>query len=298
MQRVGELAALGAATCWAVSPLAFGAAGRRAGSLPVNLLRLWFALPLLTLLCWATRGQPLPLDAGSHERLWLGVSGLVGFAFGDLCLFRAYVLVGPRRATVVMSTAPVWTALGAWLLGGERLTALETAGMLAVVFGVGLAVLDRQPRTALPAPVADRPATGLLLALGGAIGQAGGLVLAKRGLAAYPFLPATQIRLLAGALAFALLFTVTRQWGRVVAALRDRRVLGLSIVGTVIGPVTGVSLSLLAVQEIPAGVAASLMATTPVLILPLVALLGQERIGWRAVAGALLAVLGTVGLFS
>ena len=298
MERVGELAALGAATCWALSPLAFGAAGRRIGSLPVNLLRLWIALPLLAAASWAVRGRALPLDAGAQEWLWLGASGLVGFAFGDLCLFRAYVVLGPRRSTVVMSTVPVWTALGAWLFRGELLSTAETAGMLAVVLGVGLAVLDRRPAAAGLERETRHPPTGLLLALGGAIGQAGGLVLAKPGLEAYPFLPATQIRVLAGALAFAVLFTVTRQWRRVAAGVADRRALGLTATGAVIGPVTGVSLSLLAVQEIPAGVAASLMATTPVLILPLVALLGQERIGWRGVAGALLAVAGAIALFS
>ncbi|HSM50413.1 MAG TPA: DMT family transporter [Thermoanaerobaculia bacterium] len=297
MQRIGELAALGAATCWALSPLAFGAAGRRIGSLPVNLLRLWIALPLLAAASWAVRGRALPLDAGVEAWLWLGASGLVGFAFGDLCLFRAYVVLGPRRSTVVMSTVPVWTALGAWLFGGELLSAAEVAGMMAVVLGVGLAVLDRRPAAAGLERGARNPPTGLLLALGGAVGQAGGLVLAKRGLESYPFLPATQIRVLAGAVAFALLFTVTRQWRRVAAGIRDRRALGLTAAGAVVGPVAGVSLSLLAIQAIPAGVAASLMATTPVLILPLVALLGQERIGWRGAAGALLAVAGAVALF-
>ncbi|MCZ7651376.1 MAG: DMT family transporter [Thermoanaerobaculia bacterium] len=297
MLRIGELAALGAATCWALSPLAFGAAGRRIGSLPVNLLRLWMALPLLAAAAWLSRGRALPLDAGADEWLWLGASGLVGFAFGDLCLFRAYVVLGPRRSTVVMSTVPVWTALGAWLFRGELLSAAETAGMLAVVLGVGLAVLDRRPAPVGLERKARHPSAGLLLALGGAIGQAGGLVLAKRGLESYGFLPATQIRVLAGALAFALLFTVTRQWPRVVAGVRDRRALGLTAAGAVIGPVTGVSLSLLAIQAIPAGVAASLMATTPVLILPLVALSGEERVGWRGAVGALVAVAGAVALF-
>ncbi|HJL49113.1 MAG TPA: EamA family transporter, partial [Polyangiaceae bacterium LLY-WYZ-15_(1-7)] len=95
MERIGELAALATAFCWVGSALFFAAAGERVGSLVVNLVRLVFAIVFLAALTTLTRGQPLPLDASAHAWAWLALSGLVGFAFGDLCLFRAFIDLGP-----------------------------------------------------------------------------------------------------------------------------------------------------------------------------------------------------------
>ncbi|HSN55647.1 MAG TPA: DMT family transporter, partial [Candidatus Sulfomarinibacteraceae bacterium] len=81
--HAGELAALATACCWTVTGLAFQAAGRRVGSLPVNLIRLVMAVFLLGGFTWATRGMPLPMDAPRHAWLWLSLSGLVGFTIGD-----------------------------------------------------------------------------------------------------------------------------------------------------------------------------------------------------------------------
>lgn len=92
--HLGELAALTAALCWSLNSLAFEAAGRRVGSLAVNYLRIFVAFPLLTLTAWLTRGLALPLDAPPQAWLWLSISGLVGFVFGDIFLFSG--LCGDR----------------------------------------------------------------------------------------------------------------------------------------------------------------------------------------------------------
>ena len=73
---LGQLAALGTASCWAVSALAFAAAGRRMGVLPLNLIRLVMAFVFLSLATWALRGLPLPVDATPRAWGWLAVSGL------------------------------------------------------------------------------------------------------------------------------------------------------------------------------------------------------------------------------
>src|SRR6185295_3377061 len=132
---------------------------------------------------------------------------------------------------------------------------------------------------------------------GGALGQAGGLVLSKLGMGSYDAVAATQVRVLAGILGYAVLFVGLRWWPRVGEALRDRRALGLAAIGAFFGPFLGVSLSLFAVRRIEAGVAASIMALTPVLIIPLVVLGRRERVGFGGVAGALVAVSGVALLF-
>ncbi|MEO0322932.1 MAG: DMT family transporter [Myxococcota bacterium] len=296
---VGESAALGTALCWVLSALLFGAAGRRVGSLPVNVIRLVLAIALLTVVTTWTRGQPVPTDASAEAWAWLSLSGVIGLAFGDLCLFRAFVDAGARLSTLVMAFTPAVAALTGFVWLGEALGPADLAGMGLTLLGILVAVASRPaPRAAdAPAPAPGALRRGLALAALGAVGQGVGLVVGKKGMGDYDPVAATQIRLYAGLLAFALLFTATRQWGRVRAALRDAQAMRLVSAGSVAGPALGVTLSLVAIQHTSTGVAATIMATSPVLILPFAVLVEKERIGAPAVLGALLASTGVGLLF-
>lgn len=295
----GQLAALGAASCWAFSALAFETAGRRIGALTLNLVRLVIAFGFLCVGAWIARGVPLPVDASPHAWLWLTVSGLVGFVFGDLCLFRAFLLIGSRLSMLLMSLAPVLTAVIGWLVLGETLTARDFVGMTLTVTGIAWAVLERKrPASIEGSPLPHRtPWAGIALGFGGALGQAGGLVLSKLGMGSYHAFAATQIRVIAGMAGYVALYFVLRWWPRVWPALRDRKALGFASVGAFFGPFLGVTLSLIAVRHTVAGVAASIMALTPVLIIPLVFLLRRERAGVGGVLGAIVAVAGVAILF-
>jgi drug/metabolite transporter (DMT)-like permease len=291
----GELAALGTACCWTVTALAFESAGRRIGSLPVNLLRLAIGFLFLTAFGALVHGRPLPVDASPRAWIWLSASGLAGFTFGDLCLFRALVVVGARLAILLMGLVPPMTALIGWLVLGERLAPLDWLGMALTLGGVAWVVLERRADPAgRPARV---PRSGILLGIGGALGQAVGLVLSKLGMASYDAFAATQIRVIAGFAGFALVFALLGWWPRVRAALRDRGAMARVGLGAFFGPFLGVSLSLVAVQHTAAGVASTIMAIQPVLILVPAALFMHERISPRAVAGAALAVGGSALLF-
>jgi drug/metabolite transporter (DMT)-like permease len=291
----GELAALGTACCWTVGALAFEAAGRRVGSLSLNLLRLLMAFVPLTLVGLIFHGRALPLDAGGHVWFWLTLSGFVGFTFGDLCLFRAFVVVGARTTTLIsMSTAPVLAALIGWGALHDRLTALDCVGMAVTLAGVAWVVLER--RGGDGGDHAHRR-SGILLAIGAGVGQGVGLVLGKHGMGSYDAFGATQIRVLAGAVGFALLFIPIHWWPRVRMAMRDRPALARMALGAFFGPFLGVSLSLLAVQHTATGVAATIMALVPVFIIVPAMLIFHERVGPRAFLGAFVAVAGVALLF-
>lgn len=291
----GQLAALGAAASWAVTAIVIEGGARRIGSLTVNLVRLVFGFAFLCLAAWTVRGIPLPLDATAHNWAWLGISGLIGFTFGDLCLYRAYLVLGPRLSSLMMALVPPITALIGWAALGETLTRRDLLGMTLTVVGIGWAILERGKGTESgPLSVS---LGGVALGFGGALGQAVGLILSKIGMAGYPTLAANQVRVLSGAVGYALLFFVLKWWPNVRSGLRDRKAVGLCALGAVFGPFLGVSLSLIAVRETVAGVAASIMALTPILIIPLVIVLRKERVGIGGIAGALVAVTGVALLF-
>lgn len=203
------------------------------------------------------------------------------------------MLLGARLSLLVMAVVPLLTALAGWAFLGEHIAPPDLAGMALTVAGVAWVVSERAPEGG---PRAHLPLAGVLLAIGGAVGQAANLVISKHGMGRYDPFAATHIRVLAGGLGFAVLFTALRWWPRAREALRDRRAMAATSLGALLGPVVGVGLSLLAVQHTSTGVAATIMALPPVLILPVVRLRG-ERVTPRAVAGALVAVSGTALLF-
>ncbi len=290
----GELAALGTALCWTFTSVWFTAASRRAGALPINFLRMPIALALLVVWCTITRGVPLPTDADASTWGWLTASALCGFAFGDLCLFRAFVLIGPRLGSLVMATAPPMAAILGALVLDESLTVRQLGGVALTLSGVMLAIATRRAPAGREHTGRAVLVQGVVLALGGALGQAAGLVLAKRGMGEYDAFASTQIRVIVGGLAFAIVCSVLRRWASVGAALRDRAALIPCLLGGAFGPFLGVGLSLYAAQHTASGVAASLMATQPLLVIPLVAFSERERIARGAVVGAAIAVAGVV----
>jgi drug/metabolite transporter (DMT)-like permease len=307
---VGEIAALCTAFCWAGSSLSFTAAGKRIGSVPLNLIRLVMAMAMLSVFVWIFRGRLLPTDASGHNWLWLSLSGLAGFTFGDLFLFRALVLLEARLTMLVMALCPPMAALIAWAAIGEALGPWSWLGIAMTVAGVAWVVTERHDESSssvvaqrgIVAPrvrhVRPRVAPlGLAFALLGALGQAGGLVLSKIGIGGYDAAAATQIRIIAGIAGFVVIFTVLRWWPRVAAAVKHRGGMGLAALGAALGPFIGVTLSLVAVSNAQTGVAATIMAISPIILIPASAIIHKERITWRAVSGAVLAIGGVAMLF-
>jgi drug/metabolite transporter (DMT)-like permease len=106
------------------------------------------------------------------------------------------------------------------------------------------------------------------------------------------------IRMLAAMVVFWLMTFAQRQGRETVEAVRrDRSALKLIAVGAFIGPVLGVSASLLAVQHAEIGVASTLMALPPIFLLPISYFAFGERFGWQTVAGTLVAMAGVALLF-
>ena len=291
----GELAALLTAFFWTVTALAFEAAGRRVGSLSVNLIRLCLGLVFLTIFAMIFRGSALPLDASQHQWFWLSVSGVVGLTLGDFFLFRAFIILGSRISMLIMAFVPPLTALIGWIVMGESLTPMNYLGMTLVVGGISLVVLEKSPNQ--KQVKFSRPLKGILAALGGALGQAVGLVLSKYGMGDYDAFLATQIRVIAGLAGFIVIISLAGRWRRIGSALKDGRAMANMSLGAMFGPFLGVSFSLIAVQYTAAGVAATIMSIIPVLIIVPSVVLFKEKVTAKEIAGSCIAVVGVAVLF-
>jgi drug/metabolite transporter (DMT)-like permease len=292
----GEFAALGTAVCWAAGSNFFAAAGQRMGSVVLNRLRISVAAVLLCTALLVVRGSPWPVWATSWQVALLAASGLVGFVFGDNYYFRSLVILGPGRAALVTSTAPVFTLLFAWPLLGERPGPLVLLGMALTLGGIAWVIWEREHP--MQAHVEGSIFVGVLAGVLAAVGQAGGYVLSKMALRSdLDPLSATVIRIVAAAVGIWLLAAFQRDVGRTLGALRDRRASAFMVGGAFFGPFMGVTLSLAALKYIEAGVAASITAIYPVLTLVLSSRFHGERLTLRTLAGALVAVAGVVVLF-
>lgn len=294
-QYYGELAALCTAIFWTITALAFERATLRVGSLSLNIIRLLMGFTFLTIFTWILRGVPLPVDATGFQWFWLAVSGLIGFVFGDLFLFKSYSLIGSRLAMLIMTLAPPIAAVAGWLLMGEVLSQLSILGMMLTMTGIALAIFNRD-RSTRKVGFKFSP-KGLLFAFLGASGQGIGLVFSKYGMQDFDPFAATQIRLVAGIAGFTILITFMRRWGRVLSATRNRQGMGYSALGSFFGPFLGVSFSLLAVKYTVTGVAATIMAIVPVLIIPPAILIYREKVNPLEIVGACISIAGVSLLF-
>ncbi len=290
----GEFAALGTAALWAIGSLLFTFAARRIGTFTLNLVRITLAFLILAAFLTLTRGTAW-IPAPGDGLVLLALSGWIGLTLGDWALFGAMVSLGPRLATLLMTLAPPLAAVLAVPLLGERLGGLAVLGMGITLAGVVWVVLERTSGTPLPRGHRIR---GVVLGFLGASGQAVGLVLSKIGMGdGIDPLAATAIRMAAAMLGVWLIALVARRRVRLADLWRERGAQIATVGAVVVGPVMGVWLSLIAVLHTQAGIAATLMALTPVLVLPLVRGVHGEPVSSRAVLGALVAVGGVALLF-
>ncbi len=296
MNYIGEIAALATSLAFSFGSTFLTLGGRRVGSMVLNRTRLLLAILFLGVTHWATLGIPLPFQAEPRRWLWLGLSGIVGLVLGDIFLLQAFVWIGPRLSMLMMSLAPIFAAFLAWIFLGERMVWGQIVGVVFTVTGVAWVVLERNGNKKVANPHFAR---GILYGLGGAIGQAAGLVLAKNGLGGdFSPISANLIRMITAALVLWVITLIQHQVKATVLTLhRNRRGMLHILLGSFFGPFLGVSLSMLAIQHAEMGVASTLMALPPVFLLPISYVVFKERYGWGAILGTFVATAGVAVLF-
>jgi len=301
---IGETAAVCTSVLWTVTSIFFASASRKIGALSVNAYRIVVAVILLGSTHFIAFGTFEP-SANNAQWFYMALSGIIGLALGDFGYFSSLALIGPRKGVLLMSMAPIFSALSAYLVLGEVLDLWAIIGIVVTLSGVSVAILEREDENA-DAPLPKRQKRlGVLFGLGGSLGQGIGLVISKYGMIAVaddpsaPLNPlsATLIRMLAAAFSIWLFVIVAGRLSRVIQSSKDGKAITRTLGGAATGPFLGVWLSMVAVTYTVAGVAATLMSLMPVMIIPVVWMIYKQRTSWRGILGAGIAVIGVAILF-
>lgn len=294
MPYLGELSALLTAFLWSGTSFAFTAAAVRIGSLQLNINRMILASVFLyaTILIGG-----LDLTLSLNQIIYLVISGVIGLAIGDSFLFKAFQKIGARVSMLLMSSSPAISSVLAYFFLDEDLSLFALIGISVTIFGIGLVVLERSE---VPNAKYKIDKIGIVYGLLGALGQAAGLIFAKFAFeeSEVSKVVATFVRIISSVLIMLFAALLTRRYKNPVRLYKEEpRALSATIVGTILGPYLGITFSLVAIAYTKVGIAATLMSTMPIIMLPYVRFVYKERLSWRAIVGAFIAVAGVTILF-
>lgn len=294
---VGHAAALATTALWSFTYILFTVAVRRIGARALNRLRLVIALLLLVLTHLVRYGTVIPVDATGSRWLWLGLSGVIGFAVSDALLFRSLFHLGAHRTSLLMTAVPVFSALLAWITLGETLSPAQLGAAVLTLTGIVLVLWQR--RSAEEGPHPRTVWIGIAFAVGAAAAQSARYILSKKGMeGGFPVLSTNLLQILCATVAAWGWGVLSGRLRESVTALRQPGSVAPTVAGAALGPFLGVTLSLVALRAAPVGIASTLLALPPVLLLFL------ERIVWgvpiraRAALGTAIAVAGVAAIFT
>jgi drug/metabolite transporter (DMT)-like permease len=228
----------------------------------------------------------------------LMISGVVGIAISDTAYFQSVQKVGARRALTLFTLAPPMAALIALIFLGEQLPLVTWFGILLTAGGVMWVVTENTHTEKIKIKKGNL-LPGILFGAFAALCQAAGVVMTRSVLTGtlLTTLQSTIVRLLPAILTLMVIirFTPNRQAQSGIFK-GDQKLLKMVLLSSILGAYICLWLQQLAIENMPAGVAQTMLSTSPIFILPMLALRG-EKVSPRAVAGALVAIFGITLVF-
>ncbi|WGV24493.1 DMT family transporter [Halotia branconii] len=290
------MAALSAACLWAIASVVYGLLGQRIPPLQLNLIKGVIAIALLVLTIVIT-SESLPNLTFAPICL-LFLSGAVGIGLGDTAFLAAINYLGARRVLLIGTLSPPITAIAAMIFLQEQLNFEAWCGILLTILGVAWVVTERVPGTS------DDSVTHIWQGIGfgllAAITNATGAVLSRAAFATISISPlwAALLRLSAGVLVIlvCILFSEDRKAKAFYPYWQSWRVILTSFFAAACGTYLGIWLQQTAIKLTAAGIAITLMQTSPLFVIPIAICMG-EKVSWRAIAGVIIAIAGIGLLF-
>jgi drug/metabolite transporter (DMT)-like permease len=294
LNYIGEIAALATAFCWSITSYAFTNVSRRIGALQVNIDRMVLASIMLISIV-GVFGVSLTLSSGQISNLV--ISGILGLVLGDSFLFKSFQLIGARLGIIIMAAVPVLSTILAFFFLNEVISYLGMFGMLLTIAGILIVVLERKIPEENKITISK---IGIFYGFLGALGQASGLIFAKFAFQEGQLngFSASFIRLFSASIIILPLAVTFRRYKNPFGIYpKDSYSTKVILIGTIFGPVLGITGSLIAIEYAKVGIASTLMATMPIIMLPISRFYFKEKLDWKAIIGAFVAVIGTAIIF-
>lgn len=302
MMFLGLLAACTTLLSWSVGTLTFLKASRLMDPGLMNRARLGLAV-IVTFIIACVTAQLWPWElvakTSGTSWVWLGLSGLVGLAIGDLFGFTSLRILGARRQSVIGTTAPAAAAIIGLVVLGEDLSISDVAGTGLTISGVMVAMNTPDEREEVHSEGFGSYSVGILLAIGGAVCQGAGLVLAKKGMQGHGAdiapIHATFLRMIVGFLATYVIDVVRRAPHRPLReAFTHKEARSAMVLGTFFGPIVGVTMSLIAAKNLEVAVAQTIFSLVPFVVMLIMRVFYAQQIPARSIVGAIISVIGVV----
>ncbi|MEO6304831.1 MAG: DMT family transporter, partial [Bacteroidia bacterium] len=258
----------------------------------------WIIISVLIIIFYPISVSGLFTIPQFNQYLFLGLSGIIGFTIGDYFSFSSFKILGPKLGSLYTTFAPGSALLAGFLILHQEMNFIGIIGILITVTGVIWLTLSKKDTNASEEAGFKRNPLGILFGIIGALCQGFGLVLSKLGMDSYPeklpTLHAVWIRLL---FAFGAAFFISLVTGRMKQNSQpvfknQNNGLPYMFLGTLFGPVLGVSFSLLAIQHLPVATAQTIFALLPIVVLPINYFYYKEKITIQAIFACAIAVLG------
>jgi drug/metabolite transporter (DMT)-like permease len=293
---IGEISALSAALLWALSSVVYSRLGLKIPPLQLNLYKgiLAIALIIITLLIQGAAFTNLSTSAIAL----LSISGAIGIGFGDTAYFSALNSLGARRTLLLETSSPPMGALLALIFIGEQLNSSSWCGILLTILGIAWVISERNPidNTSISRQ-------GIVWGILAAIAQALGAVISRFALIQSDVTPleSTLIRLVSGTIiVICWLFIptfkqITANQTKLKWQLSGPS-LGIIAIAAMGSTYLGIWLQQISLKFAPTGIAQTFLATSPLFVLPIVALQG-EKISLRAILGVLISLGGIALMF-
>lgn len=295
---MGEIAALTAAFLWALSSVIYSIIGQKIPPLYLNFLKGIVAIDLIIATLLLTKSS-IP-DFTFLPTSLLILSGIIGIGLGDTAYFSALNNLGARKTLLLETLAPPLTGLLGLTLLGEKLSTYAWLGILMVVFGVIWVILERTKNY----PNQEKNlALGIIWGVVAALAQAIGAILSRSALLQSDIssLWSALLRIYAGVFSVMIVILLAiyqspTEHKNLIQQIFSLEAIKAVFVTAVGSTYLGIWLQQFALQQTEAGIAQTLLSTSPLFVLPLVKLRG-EAISLRAALGALIAVIGVILLF-
>jgi len=290
-ETIGCFAALLSACAWSFSSILFRRVGDESSPIGMNVGKCIVGIIVLGVLLLLIGIKPV----STRDFLFLGISGLLGIAFGDTLFFKALIYLGPKLTLLLETLGPAVTVILAVIVLHEKPSFLSWIGILLTLAGINLVLWKDYAR--MTKEIKKNRSLGILYALLSVLCIALGIILAKIGIASTSALQATFIRFLWAGIGLTLLGLTSHQLKNWLMPFKDSRLLKLTLFAIFIAIFGGFWLFLVSLKYIDASIATILNSTAPLFILPMTAVILKEKISLQEIFGATIAVSGVVLIF-